>query len=265
MTMVRGEEQGDALARGRSAPAPPIRQLLRAWEDGRDASPGERGLILLRAAAPALAEEDRGNLSVGCRDAILLDLFERLFGAAATALATCPSCGEPLEFDVRLSEIRVLAPVDRPDRFTLTWAGREIAYRLPRARDLAAIGAENSTEAAAHSLAQRCILAIQGADGTQDSALTEDGMAALEAAIAAAVEKIDPQAVVTLAFECPSCALHWQSQFDIVDFLWQRLDVYVRGVLRQVHVIASHYGWSERQIVSLSPARRQHYLDLIGL
>ena len=75
-------------------PAALSEALLQAWDAGEDASPGERGLILLGLAAPSLAEEDRESLTVGRRDAILIDLFERIFGEVTTALAGCPSCGE---------------------------------------------------------------------------------------------------------------------------------------------------------------------------
>jgi hypothetical protein len=249
-------------------PAALSEALLQAWDAGEDASPGERGLILLGLAGPSLAEEDRESLTVGRRDAILIDLFERLFGEVATALAGCPSCGEQLEFDVPLADIRIPAPPNRPDRFKLAWSGHEIAYRLPQTRDLAALGAEPGDPAvapAARSLAERCILSIDDSEETPPGlSLFLDAAPALEAAIATSVADADPQAVVTLAFECPACARHWQAPFDIVEFLWRRLDVMARGLLREVHVLASHYGWGEREIVSLSPRRRQHYLELIG-
>jgi len=144
-------------------PAALTEALLQAFDSGENSSPGERGLILLGLAAPSLAEEDRESLTVGRRDAILIDLFERLFGDVTTALALCPSCGEQLEFDVPLADIRIPTPADRPDRFKLCWSGHEIAYRLPQTRDLAALGAEPGHPAvapAARSLAERCILPI---------------------------------------------------------------------------------------------------------
>jgi hypothetical protein len=242
--------------------------LLQAWEDGEDASPGERGLVLLAVAAPSLADDERGRLTVGGRDALLLDFFEQLFGDVATALAQCPGCSAELEFEVPLDEIRVPPPSDRPDRFKLLWSGREIIYRLPQVRDLAALGAEpegDTVAAAARGLAQRCIMAIDDAEGTLlPPSLGDEAARALEAAIAASVADADPQAVVTLGFDCPSCARNWQSPFDIVEFLWRRLDATARDLLREVHVLASHYGWGEREIVALPPRRRRHYLELIG-
>ena len=235
--------------------------LLQAWEECREASPGERGLILLRIAAPALSAADCAALSVGRRDALLLDLFRRLFGDTAPALVTCPGCRDELEFDVPLSGIAVTPPADLPDHYTLRCEGHEIAYRLPCAGDLAALGAEARAEvldAAARSLVQRCVLAIPS-----DLAWGDELAGALEAAIAARVAEHDPQAAVTLHFDCPACGEHWGAPFDIVEFLWRRLDVFANALLRDVHVLASSYGWSEGQILALDPRRRRHYIEMI--
>ena len=235
--------------------------VLQAWEECREASPGERGLILLRIAAPALSAADCAALSVGRRDSLLLDLFRRLFGDTAPALVTCPGCRDELEFDVPLTGIAVTPPTDLPDHYTLRCDGREIAYRLPCAGDLAALGAEAGREvldAAVRSLVQRCVLAMPA-----DLAWGHDLAGALEAAIAARVAEHDPQAAVTLDFDCPTCGAHWSMPFDIVEFLWRRLDVFASALLRDVHVLASNYGWSEGEIAALSP-RRRHYIELIG-
>jgi hypothetical protein len=261
-----GEQQG-SMVDGRANTPPHSQSFLKSWEDCREASPGERGLILLRIASPELSEADRACLSVGRRDALLFDLFRQLFGDTAAALVACPDCGDQLEFDVPLAEIGVTPPAAPTDRYTLVCDGNEIAYRLPCAGDLAALGAERRNDAlgvAIRSLAQRCVLAIRDRDGRPaDVALTGDAAAALEAAITARVTEADPLAVVTLTFDCPSCAAHWRAPFDIVEFLWRRLDGFARALLRDVHVLASNYGWSEREIVALTPWRRRHYIELI--
>jgi hypothetical protein len=48
-----------------------------------------------------------------------------------------------------------------------------------------------------------------------------------------------------------------------VSFFWQELDDWADRVLRDVHELASAYGWPENEILALSPRRRQCYLDLI--
>jgi hypothetical protein len=50
-----------------------------------------------------------------------------------------------------------------------------------------------------------------------------------------------------------------------VRFLWNELDDWAARILSQVHILASNYGWSESEIVALSPQRRQYYQDLIGI
>jgi hypothetical protein len=252
-------------------PGDPTAAILQAWEDGRKASPGERGLLLLGVARPELTAAAQAGSTVGQRDAALLDLFERLFGAAAPALADCPRCAEPLETDVPIAAIRVQAPAAAPDRFTLTFDGRTIAYRLPTAGDLAALGAaapDGNAAALTSWLARRCTLSAEDRDRTalvaKETGFSQDVLTALGTAIAEAVATHDPQAEVRLALDCPSCGFHWSAPFDIVEFLWRRLDGFVSGVLREVHILASAYGWSERDILALSPARRRLYTELIG-
>lgn len=226
--------------------------MLQAWEDGCVARAGERGLILLRLAEPTLSDAACRALSVGRRDAALLGLHERMFGPLAHALVDCPACAEPLELDVPLAAIRVAPPEDASQHFELTHAGQALTFRLPTAGDLAAPGAASSG-----GLARLCLLEP---DTPADSATVE----ALEAAIGAAVNLHDPQAVVSLAFDCPDCAASWRSPFDIVEFLWRGFDRWVEDLLAEIHVLASAYGWDEDQILALSPQRRRRYLGLIG-
>src|SRR5262245_58483148 len=232
--------------------------ILQAWEDGRDASPGEQGLLLFGIARPELSATVLAGSTVGQRDGALFDLFERLFGGAASAITHCPRCAQALQAEVPLAAIRVAAPPAAPDRLTLTVDGRTIAYRLPTAGDLAALGAAATDGNAAEAtswLAQRC---------AQQSELPRDALAALKVAIDDAVTVHDPQAEITLALACPSCGFHWSAPFDIVDFLWCRLEGFVAGLLREVHILASSYGWSEPEILALSPTRRRRYIEMIG-
>jgi hypothetical protein len=268
MATSRAEEQRGRWADDRASAPPRAESLLQVWQAGSDASPGERGLLLLRVAAPALSEADCAALSAGQRDARLLELFRQLFGDIAGALVSCPNCCEQLEFDVALAEVNVAPPPDRQDRYTLVHCGHEIVYRLPSAGDLATLGMESCNDTlgvAVRSLAQRCVLAVHDAGGAQsDVGLSGEAADALEAAMAAKVTEADPQALVMLTFDCPLCTAQSRAAFDIVEFLWRRLDVFARTLLRDVHVLASNYGWSEPEILALAECRRRHYIELIG-
>src|SRR2546423_9126544 len=79
------------------------RELLAAWERGARAAPAERALVLLDAAGGG----DAGTLPVGRRDASLLDVRELTFGSRCEAVVDCPECGEALELELDLGDLRV--------------------------------------------------------------------------------------------------------------------------------------------------------------
>jgi hypothetical protein len=236
----------------------PPAALLQAWERGCDASPGARGLILLAIARPDVALSELADWPVGQRDAALLGLFERLFGAELAAQAECPRCGAELEMNVPVSTIRVEAPVPAANAFVLDHAGHRVTYRLPTAGNLAALGDVAIDDTRSDWLARQCLVETDGGE------VSGDVLQALKAAIAATSAAVDPLAEVELQLDCPACALIWQSPFDVVSFLWTELDAWARRMLREIHILASHYGWNEAEIVALSPQRRRHYRELIG-
>ena len=47
--------------------------------------------------------------------------------------------------------------------------------------------------------------------------------------------------------------------------LWEEIEVRAHVLLGEVHRLASAYGWSEAQILALSPARRASYLAMVGV
>lgn len=240
----------------------PTAALLQAWEHGCEASPGARGLILLATARPELALPTLAEWPVGQRDAALLGLFERLFGSEFAAQAECPRCGTELEMNFPVSTIRADVPAPPSNRFVLDHAGHRITYRLPTAGDLAALGDAAAFDAGSvargHWLVRQCLIEIDGDE------VSGEVLEAISAAIATTSAAVDPLAEVELQLECPACALAWQSPFDVVSFLWSELDAWARGMLREIHILASHYGWGEAEIVALSPQRRRHYRELIG-
>ncbi len=52
--------------------------------------------------------------------------------------------------------------------------------------------------------------------------------------------------------------------FDILSYLWTEIEDWAQRLLVDVHTLAVSYGWSERDILALSPRRRRMYLELLG-
>ncbi len=77
------------------------------------------------------------------------------------------------------------------------------------------------------------------------------------------MEEADPQGNVQLALDCPACGHRWLQAFDILTYLWREIDDWAQRTLREVHLLASAYGWSEQAILALSARRRHMYLEMV--
>jgi len=73
----------------------------------------------------------------------------------------------------------------------------------------------------------------------------------------------DPLAEITISLRCPGCRQESVETLDIVSFVWEEIQARAKRLYWEVHSIASVYGWSETEILSLSPARRLHYLEMV--
>ena len=68
---------------------------------------------------------------------------------------------------------------------------------------------------------------------------------------------------LSLAHRCERCGKDCETAFDVLDYLWRRIVVEARRLLREVHLIARAYGWTSETVLALSPARRAAHLALI--
>jgi hypothetical protein len=236
------------------------RELLDLWEAGAAQPMARRALWLLLAAQPDTSYETLAQLPIGQRDALLLALRERLFGTQFVSVARCPQCGEHLQLTFSTSSLQ---PAVHTGSSTLSLQAGSYAvrYRLPNSADLLLLAGCDTVEAGRRLLVGRCLLAVEqdGVDQPID-AVPHDVIAA----VALQMARSDPQADVQFDLSCPACAHQWQAVFDVMAFLWGEIDRWARRVLVDVHVLARAYGWSETDILSMSAARRQMYLDLIG-
>ena len=229
-------------------------ELLDAWERGVGESPVRRALVLLAAACPGVAPEDLARESVGRRDARLLTLREWTFGPRLVSVASCPVCAERLETAFDVADIRVGSFEEGPQEpLALTVGGAELTFRLPDSTDLAALSSTASVDGARRRLLDRCLL------GTGANDLSEEALQA----VARRMAEADPQGDVELSLTCPACGHGWLAQFDIASFFWTEIDAWARVLLREIHILASAYGWRESDILALSPWRRRSYLELI--
>lgn len=240
-------------------------ELLLAWERGLPQPPFRRALLLLQAGCPEQSGDVLAKLSIGQRDRHLLDLREALFGPQLPCQTGCPACGELLELNLDIADLRLPAamPAETGDAsYVLETEGFQFRFRLPNSQDLAAADAGMERENVRDLLLERCL-----AEATNQGKNTSVGQLPEQAkqAIAARMAEIDPQSHLEIALSCPTCSAGWQSVFDIAGFLWSEIQTWATRVLREVHTLASAYGWREADILAMSPLRRKIYLDMVGV
>lgn len=223
-------------------------RVIALWEAAADTPPLHRTLAL--AAAGGAPHERVADLSIGQRDAYLLALRQECFGSTLACVVDCPACGAELEMDLSLADV-ALHGADR-DRATVTADGADIELRAITSRDLITV-AERPT--ARRELIRRCITGgvTAGADQLSEPVLDE---------ISAALATLDPQADIHVDIDCAVCDHRWAAPFDIASYLWSELHTHALRILRDVHELASLYGWSETEVLAVSPSRRRHYLEM---
>lgn len=227
-------------------------QLLRVWETGDGQAPPVRALLLAAAAAPG---EPVADLTLADLNALLLDLREGSFGAALPCAVDCPNCDEPLEVSVATDELRAPRPRNVPsprrDPATLMAEGYEVLYRALTGRDLLAV--DPASPVARRTLLSRCVVdTTPAADDLPEGVLET---------VAQRLADLDPGADTVVPLTCPYCRHAWAAALDVADYLWAEVEGYARRLLHEVHTLACVYGWSESEVLAVSPARRRYYLE----
>jgi hypothetical protein len=232
-------------------------EMIAIWEAGEGRHDGDRALIVLGCARPDLEWDALAGLPLGRRDAMLIDLHGDLFGHRLVIGALCPKCGERLVFESSTDE---LLPDGAPPPIgpvRLISGGYELVARPITTRDLARLGALADPDAARRALVAMAVIEARGPEGP---VAADDLPPDVCAALAEALGEADPVADIEFQVDCPACGNAWTITFDIVRYMWRELTIAAQTLLDEVHDIARHLGWTQSEILSLSPVRRAHFL-----
>jgi len=227
-------------------------QLLALWEQGVRRHPIDRALLLGIWARPDLSPARLSDLPLGTLNRALLHFRESCFGSHISACVDCEYCGTRLELVLDTGQLLA----DTHDNDTLTeFEISGLRFHVPCSRDLAVIAMEQDISAAALKLLQQCCLS--------DSAETGMDLTSMLTEAEGAMETLDPAADISLSLACEDCGHRSSASLDIGALLWSEIDVHARTLLFEVHRLARAYGWTEPEILALSPQRRAAYLDMV--
>jgi len=197
------------------------------------------------------------ELSIGKRIECLLLLAAGGWDKALSLVFTCQGCGEKLELELTLEEISdIQREADKSETVGVDLEGTRIEFRKPKGRD-------QELWAGAVFLHEQD--AVAGMIGSL--ALTPECSTAIGAASMSAIDKAFDDADPLVNFSCQvSCGECDRVNEYRVDLMATALDMLSRAQTRLIHAIhkmASHYHWSEAEVLGVPEWRRHRYLQLI--
>lgn len=209
-------------------------------EQGERAAPLDRAVLMAATFGDGEAALV-ADLALDRRDRMLIDARITAFGGEIAFFARCPHCAEGNEAGFDLT---ALPPAVTAETVAVEVAGRRIALRAPTSRAVAAAVLAGDPGL----LHEHCAGARIESPG------------AVEAALAGAFPLLD----VRFEMTCGACSTPFSARFDIAEWLWREIGALAERMIYTIHRLARAYGWSERDILALSPARRMRYLALLA-
>jgi hypothetical protein len=233
--------------------------FLALWEHGKALHPLDWGLLAVSTMFPETQPDSVADWPIGRRNRALVEMQLAWFGPALHGWTSCPRCANKLEFTL---DGRALAECPLPEQGApLVVNGR--TFRLPTSRDLALIAAEDDPRTAAVALVEMCRIneeawPVEWRSPTEID-WTEEDLDAIGEKMALA----DSLGEIVVHFDCPECGESFDDSLDLPTFLRAEIEGRAKRLLREVHTLASAYGWGEAEILALNPARRRFYLEMV--
>ena len=211
---------------------------------------------LLSIGGEAVAPEHVASLTMADRQWLMLNLARELHGGGYWLKGLCDDCGQP--FDMFLDPIRL--PVKNAgDGFPfaeLDLGDDRLRLRIPTGADQERIAGLEAEEAFA-ALMSACLLSVNGkpVPAGYIDALDAEAVKKIDDAL----DDVSPYIGTTIDTACPECKR--PQRMEINPYLSAAAGH--EALFQEVHMLASEYHWSERDILSLSRKRRRLYISLI--
>ena len=210
------------------------------------------------------------DLLVNDREFLMSKLRGLTLGKNLKAMIVCgdPKCAQPMDITLNVDDLMPAAKhvEQRFFKFDVTEAEATFTFefRLPTGGDQESCSdfIRNDPESAVQQLLARIILRIN-----DDCSIDEQTIRALPAQVLKQlerrIEELAPLVSIDLEAACVECGRRLVSQLDLTSFFLDELQQNRRVLEREVHFIAWHYHWPEREILALTRRKRRRYIELI--
>lgn len=241
--------------------------LLKAWDEGTGKSALARGVILLSLALPESNRQQIAQWPIAACNQLLLRLRELSFGPVLRSFGVCSKCSTRLEFEVPARElIRQVEKQFCEHPAAWTEGGKRYELRPVTTADLLATLDADTAEQAQERLLKSCLsISIEAAETEASAEPGKDSSASLRApAVLEKFNQLNAAAELSCAIVCAACSSNQTLDLDIAQFLWLEVRSAAKRLLGEIHELAWAYGWSERSLLRMSPARRHAYLEMLS-
>ncbi len=210
-------------------------------------------------ATRVLDEEAAWNLTLAARIGALcaiVALTEERDALTVRLRCRLPACGQALEIGLSVGALIALAQeAERRRVIDLDSAdGTVRRLRRPTGDDQRRWQSMRYADAAQ---AERAVFASLLVDASETTANPDAGEISR---IAASLAEHDPLVSFNALAACPACESQQEFPLDLETLLLAQLERHQHALVRDVHQLASHYGWSEHEVLALPARRRRAYL-----
>lgn len=194
------------------------------------------------------------SLSAGDRQFLVLQLEALIDASPRWITAVCAGCGEQLQFQIVPGSLPMKPAGEGYPEREISLSIGEVSLRVPNGSDEEFVSTLNSGSRFPLSELLFRLLRSQEQPVEVDR-LNDADLEALDQVL----DDMSPQAGVAASIECPHCNLQQEAAID--PYAWIVRET--ASLDLDIHNLAFHYHWSEKDILQLPRARRERYLQLI--
>jgi hypothetical protein len=205
----------------------------------------------------AITREEIWRLPVSTRNAFLLaganQVNPRPF--SFTLHCTEPTCQQPTELELELGEILAFWQPNASDPLRVTVDGRTFRLRRPTGIDQLAWQRIPVADIAQARLAILASLLLEPLEADLSPRLVDT--------LDTALSEMDPLTSFSLQAVCPFCGTTDTYEISLAMCALRILRSVQLNLIEEIHVLATSYGWTETESLTVPTWRREKYLALI--
>lgn len=204
------------------------------------------------------------NMSIGDRVALMLQMRSMALGDTMQCIICCDLCKKNMSIDLSINTLlhqaSILSKKCKDEVCCIGVEGYELKIMPLTGSDQDMLSAKSTTvekENLKQSLAKSC---IKESNPRLPDIIPENLLYAVELKLS----EIDPLSDIVLEVHCPSCGDAFSAPFWPEEFILQEVGTFNQQLEQEVHWLAFHYHWSEKEILALPMKKRRKYIELIN-